>query len=98
MKITMKSTVAGSTGHDGVQIYREGKTYSIADSLAAQFIRRGQAINLESTIEEDVNNLVLRCEYQHALNTEFLPPTYENWLIARQNKIAAESTLEEVLG
>ena len=34
----------GSTGHDGVQIYRAGRYYSIADSLAAYFIRQGAAI------------------------------------------------------
>lgn len=97
MKIIMKSTVAGSTGHDGVQIYREGETYSISDSLAAQFIQRGQAVNFETTIEDDVTELQLRCEYQLEFEKGYYPPSYDRWKIERQNKLAALVSEVDVL-
>lgn len=89
MRIKMKKTVLGSEDCFVLKRFYEGEEYDVADGLAGQFIRKGQAIKSESTIEDDVIELQLRCEYQLEFEKGGCPPSYDIWKIERQNRLAA---------
>lgn len=95
MKITMKSTRKGSQDGFKIEAFLEGKEYNVADSLGAYFIRQRWAE--PTSIEEDVTELALRCEYQIEFEKGFYPPSYDVWKIERQNKLAALVSEVDVL-
>lgn len=101
MKITMKSTRRGSQDGFKIESFIEGKEYTVADSLGAYFIRQRWADIIqdesETTIEDDVSELALRCEYQLEFEKGYYPPSFDRWKIERQNKLAALVSEVDVL-
>ena len=102
MKITMKSTRRGSQDGFKIESFIEGKQYTVADSLGAYFIRQRWADIIqdesETTIEEDVTELALRCEYQLEFEKGYYPPSFDVWKENRnQNKAAALVSEVDVL-